>query len=107
MPKLQPAILRFPKSGSPDVVTYKLYMELEGITVTYDSPSYDIGSTEVDGYIVVDLAAVPGMTTLDGVYNIGVTAVDDAGNESSFSTKNSVPLDFTPPDPPGALEIGG
>jgi len=107
MAKLQPAILRFPPSGSPDVVTYKLYMELEGVGLTYDSQSYDIGNNIVDGMVVVDLATVPGMTSLDGVYDIGVTAVDDAGNESSMSTKDSVPLDFTPPDPPGQLEIGG
>jgi hypothetical protein len=107
MAKLKPAILRFPKSGSPDVVDYMLYMEPEGTPVTYDSPSYSIGTNEVAGYIVVDLAQVPGMTTLDGVYDIGVAAVDDAGNESSMSTKDSVPLDFTPPDPPGPLEIGG
>jgi len=45
------------------------------------------------------------MTTLDSIYNIGVVSVDDAGNESSFSLLDNVPLDFTAPDPPGPLSL--
>jgi len=48
---------------------------------------------------------LPGITTTDGVYNLGITAVDDAGNESSFSLINDVPLDFLAPDAPGEITI--
>ena len=105
MPKLKSMILKFQVSGSPDVVTYKMYIEPDGSEVTYDSPSYDIGKNEVDGFIETDLSNVEGISTLDGVYNIGVTAVDDAGNESSMSKLDSVSLDFLAPDPPGALSF--
>ena len=107
--------LRWPISGSPDVVTHKLYLELApGIIITNPedpnlSPSHDIGNNVVDfdgaPHGEIDLAVVPGMTTLDGRYNIGVACVDDRGNEASPSLLDDVPLDFTAPDPVGALVI--
>ena len=92
--------LSFPASDSPDVVNYKLYIEEAPTMVTDKSPSYDLGMETS-----VDLSTFDGMTTRDGVYNLGVTAVDKAGNESSFSLLNDVPLDFVAPNPPGAIVI--
>ena len=100
MPKVKEVTLTFPASGSPDVVGYKLYIEPTPDPVTYASQSFDLGNNTS-----VDIASLPGMTTLDGIYNMGVAAVDDAGNESSFSLLNDVPLDFTAPDPPGPLSL--
>ena len=86
---------------------YKLYMaeapaDVEAVDENgaYLAKSYDLGNmTEVD------LSTLPGMTSNDGVYNLGVTAIDDAGNESSMSRAENVPLDFAAPDSPGALVI--
>jgi len=100
MAKVKSKVLSFPPSGSPDVMGYNLYVEEAPAAVTYDSESFDLGDNTT-----VDLGALPGLTTKDGVYNLGVTAVDDAGNESSMSVINNVPLDFEPPDPPGQLLI--
>lgn len=100
MAKVQNVNLSFPGSASPDVVGYKLYMEEAPNEITYDSPSFDL----VDN-TSVDLSSLPGITSKDGVYNLGITAVDDAGNESSFSLINDVPLDFAAPDPPGEITI--
>lgn len=107
--------LRWPVSDSPDVVTHKLYIEeAPGVIITdVDdpnlSPSFDIGNTvvEYDGapHGEVNLASVPGMTSLDSIYNIGVAAVDDRGNEASLSLLNDVPLDFAAPSPVGGLII--
>lgn len=105
MSKLKSAVLRFPVSGSPDVINYKLYVEADPDPVTYDSPSWNLGNDPVDGYIETDLSEVDGVSTMDGIYNIGVTSVDDAGNESSMSQLDSVPLDFVAPDPPGPLSL--
>ena len=100
MPKVKDVILTFPPSGSPDVVGYKLYVQLANDPVTYDSESWDLGLNTT-----IDIATLPGMTTKDDIYNLGVTAVDEAGNESSFSLINNVPLDFVAPDPPGPLSF--
>lgn len=92
--------LRFPASPSPDVVAYRLYIAPAGADLSYASPSFDLGTQNE-----IDLATIAGMTTTDGVYDIGVTAIDDAGNESSMSKLSAVPLDFSAPDAPGDLEI--
>lgn len=107
MASVKKVTLSFPASGSPDVVGYKLYVvevpaEVDAVDENgnYVAPSYDIGNvTEID------MSTVPGMTTNDGVYNIGVTAVDDVENESSMSKAENVPLDFVQPDSPGELVI--
>jgi len=101
--------LRFPASDSPDVVSNKLYIEEAPAVVTDQSQSFDLGNALVDiggvMHVEVNLAAIPGMTTLDSVYNIGVAAVDDRGNEASRTLLNDIPLDFTAPNPVGALLI--
>ena len=98
--------LKFRASDSPDVVKYKLYVSEVPEEVGYDSESVDLDNQpDADNYIVVNLAELSIMTTKDGIYNLGVTAVDDAGNESSMSKAADVPLDFVAPNPPGALEL--
>lgn len=92
--------LSFSPSGSPDVVGYKMYIEEAPNEVSYDSESFDLGmNTNIN---IADLANI---TTKDGIYNIGITAIDDAGNESSMSKMGEVPLDFISPDPPGEIII--
>jgi len=100
MAKVKDMILTFPPSGSPDVVGYMLYIQIAPDPITYDSESFDLGLNTT-----IDIATLPGMTTKDDIYNMGVTAVDEAGNESSFSLINDVPLDFVAPDPPGPLSF--
>lgn len=98
MAQVKGLTITFPPSDSPDVVGYKMYIIETPEAVDYDSPSVDLGNvTEID------MALVEGMSTKDGIYNLGIVAVDDAGNESSMSLANDVPLDFAPPNPPGAI----
>ncbi len=106
MAKIKETWLRFVPSDSPDVVTNKLYLELAPEPVTEASQAFDIGNNlNSDGLVEVDLGTVPGMTTLDGVYNIGVAAVDDRGNEASMTLADNIPLDFLAPNPVGSLTI--
>ncbi len=92
--------LSFPASTSPDVVGYKLYVQEAPDLVDYNSEAHDLGNETS-----VDLGTLSGMTTKDGTYNLGITAIDDAGNESSMSKIDDVPLDFVQPDPPGQITI--
>ena len=104
MAKIKETWLRFQPSDSPDVVTNKLYIETSPDVVVDNSPSYDIGNfINSDGLVEIDLGTVEGMTTLDGVYNVGVSAVDDRGNEASMMLANDIPLDFLAPNPVGSL----
>lgn len=99
--------IKFPPSASPDVVGYKLYYVPQGQTLDYNSPFIDLGNPAIDaasGKIEVAINELPNFQAADNVFSIGVTAVDDAGNESEMSTAD-VTLDFTAPDAPGPLEI--
>ena len=100
MSKVKSVILSFPASDSPDVVGYKLYYVLEGTGVNYDSPFVSL-----DNNTDVDLGGFVELMGLDGVYDIGIVAVDDAGNESDMSMVANVPLDFIAPSAPGEVVI--
>ena len=105
MSKIKSKVLRFVPSDSPDVVTNKLYVEPEGTPLTYDSLSFDIGNAPdpEDGMVHVDLSTV--FIDYDGVYDIGIAAVDDGGNEADMQTLTGVPLDFVAPNPVSGLEL--
>jgi hypothetical protein len=105
MAKIQEKTIRFTPSPSPDVVTNKLYIEESPTQVTYDSQSFDVGNDVVDGYVTVNVAALAGMQNIDGIFNIGVAAIDDIGNESDMRVASNVPLDFVPPEMVGELII--
>lgn len=104
MAKIKGLTIKFAPSSSPDVVTNKLYVQEAPDAVTYESTSFDVGNVVGgDGLITVDLKTV--MPSVDGIFNIGVAAVDDAGNESDMKTAADVPLDFVAPNPVGDIEI--
>lgn len=92
-------------SAAADVTGYRVYVEPETNPVTHNSPHIDVGDT-----LSVDLGGLAnsGFTPLvdaDGVYNLGVSALDDMGNESDIAVAASVPLDFVPPLPPTGLGV--
>lgn len=101
MSKVKDVTLEFPGSDSPDVVGYRLYIEESPAVVTHNSSFFDLGNNT--SVLLNNIVSPSG--GIDGVYNIGVVAVDDVGNESDFSLLNDVPLDFVPPNPPGQLTI--
>lgn len=92
-------IIRFTPSPSEDVVGYRLMMEPAGTPITTDTLQIDLGSPTpgADGKVQVDLSTI--MTDIDGLYDIAIVAVDDAGNVSAPVGATSVPFDFIPPAP--------
>ena len=100
MSKVLNTKISFPASESPDVIGYKLYIEQAPNQVSYESKSFDLGNkTEIF------ISTLEGMDQVDGVYNLGVTSVDDAGNESDLTVLEGVSLDFFAPAPVGAVTI--
>ncbi len=100
MAKIKNVNINFPASSSPDVVGYKLYIQAIPDAVNYDSEFFDLGNSTS-----VDLSVLPGMADKDGGFNVAVTAIDDAGNESDMSVVSEVVLDFAAPDAPGELVV--
>lgn len=106
MAKVMSKQIRFLGSDSPDVQTNKLYWVESPTPVDYSSQWADVGNVkDVDGYVNVDLGAILGVHLLDGVFNIGVAAIDDVGNEADMAKANDIPLDFVAPNPVGPIEV--
>ena len=99
MAKIKTVTISFAASDSPDVVGYRLYIEDAPKAVSYDSPSFDLDGTSVD------LSTLEGMENKNGIFNLGVSAIDVVGNESDMSLSNDVALDFMAPNPPGEIII--
>lgn len=109
MALIKPKKILFPPSPSPDVTSYKLYVEptADPSQLSYTSQSVDMGmpAAEADGRLGFDLGGADVLRTVDGIYDLGVVAIDDVGNESAMSTKLGVALDFSAPDAPGPVEV--
>jgi len=108
MPQLQPMILRFRQAQAADVQGNRIYLLPDGTPFDYDQPHEDIAppTPSADGYSRVDLAALPSAASLDGVYDVFVTAIDERGNESDPLEIPDANFDFSAPDAPtdGAIE---
>lgn len=109
MAKVKSKTLKFIPSASADVTEYLVYFEptADPTELSYDSTVASIGKPDpgADGKIAVDMSQFDVIRTLDGKYDIGLTSIDDGGNESSMATLFAVELDFTAPDAPTGLEI--
>jgi hypothetical protein len=106
MAKVRSVTLKAKPSGSPDVVSYNLYYVDTGNVLDHNSPKIDLGMPAVnpdDGKMHIDVSTLGVFT--DDRYDIGMTAVDDAGNESEMVKKLDVPFDFVAPDAPTDLEV--
>ncbi len=91
--------IRWEPSGVGGVTGYKLYWSKEG-PVNYGSPSAELGHvTEV---ILPD--GVPSFPLISGQVNLGITAVDSAGNESAM-IEITTHLNFTTPQAPSRIEV--
>jgi len=102
MSKIKESTITFAGSDSVDVVGYRIYIAPNTENVTYEHPVSELvphrGET-----IVIEMDTL--FPDIDGVYNIGVVAVDDVGNESDMSIGLDFPLDFLAPNPPGTVTL--
>lgn len=113
MASVRQCMLYLPVSPSADVVGYNMYIcpEVEQVDAVDAAGNFikekiALPMESLQGSeLVIDLATLPGMTAKDDKFNLGFTAVDDAGNESAMRVLNGVSLDFTVPDAPGEPRI--
>lgn len=107
------ANLKFKPSQSPDVASYNLYYKAheDAVPLTVDNSIdvIDLGkpAPETDGFIHIELNVLPALSALDGLYDLGVAAVDDAGNISPLLVQGlaNINLDFLVPSPPTEASI--
>ena len=97
----------FPPSTATDVVEYRLFYEPSPGPVTQASPWVSLGNPPpVGGIITVDVTTIPDFAEIDGVFELGLAAVDDAGNVSeALTVAHSVPLDFVAPPAPASITV--
>jgi hypothetical protein len=96
---IKPKFLNIGASTDPDVVGYKVYWAVPPAAIDYaPTNGVNVGLTTKIALPVV------GMPNIDGELKIGVTAVDDVGNESDPS-EGTFPFDFIPPTPPTSLSV--
>lgn len=99
MGKIKKKRICWEPSVSTDVVKYRLYWSEDGL-VDYTSKSVDLGNdTEV---IIPD--DIPSFPRLKGDMALGITAVNEAGNESDL-TKITSKINFLVPDAPTNLAV--
>ena len=108
-----PAYLKFKPSTSQDVSYYQLYYKSFnlGDSLTKDNADNIINlgmrTPDPNGFIIVELSGLPGLANLDGQYDLGIAAVDDAGNISPLLTEGllNIDLDFLAPSPPSEASV--
>ena len=99
MAKITKRTIKWNPSVAADVVSYRVYFEQDPIVVNYTSPFKQVTTTQV---VLPD--DIPELGNIDGIVNIAVSAIDDAGNESDLVLA-SFNADFIPPVGVTGLEI--
>lgn len=99
--KIKRKRIRWQRSTSTDVVSYRLYWSLNS-QVDYDSQYVELGN--VDEAVLPD--DIPSFPLITGTLHLGISALSKAGNESDM-TKIAECLDFTVPDAPIKLWLEG
>jgi hypothetical protein len=99
MGKVKRKKVRWELSSSLDVATYRLYWSKDG-GVNYDSDHADFG--HVTEIILPD--DIPSFPLVTGDMELGVTAINHAGNESDIC-RLTVDFNFEMPDAPQNLKV--
>ena len=99
MARIQKKAVRWDTPTDQSVVKHRLYIVPESGDLDYNSPHADIDMPETE-------YGLPGDFTFadEGNYRIGLTAMDDAGNESDMVEIVSF-FDLVPPVAPAGLCI--
>lgn len=101
MAKIKPKTISWNPSESDDVAGYRVYHKpADGNPFDYGDPFVETPANE----ITAPDDFPEGAFSAETEYLIGVSAVDDMGNESDIAEVSS-PFDFIPPEPPTGLSV--
>jgi hypothetical protein len=106
MAKIKELVLRF--RNPTDAVRNNIRIRPANTPAEYDDPvdTLDSPTPDTDGFTRIPLANIPQAAGLEGQFDIHVTALDAAGNESDFLEIDNQTFDISPPDAPteGSVE---
>jgi len=91
--------IKWVASSAADLVAHNLYVCKDTETLTYDTQHVTVNMPAVE-YILPGIFSI----TTEGTFKIGLTAVDDMGNESDMVNIAS-PFDFIAPSAPSGLQV--
>ena len=97
--KIRQKKIRWQASPTPGINKYKLYWSTDGV-LDYSSPSLELGNSNE----VVLPEGAPSFPSVRGPVTLGISAVNDAGNESDI-TEMTAEFNFVVPDAPRNLKI--
>jgi hypothetical protein len=106
-----PLVVAFKQSASPDAEANRVRIVETGVAMDYDVLFDEVRPLPVpdaDGFTRIDLSKLQVAAGLDGTYDVGITAVDERGQESPFLIVPNGNFDFSPPSAPteGQFEDG-
>ena len=101
MAKVKTKKLTWTDSTAQDVVGYNVYWNREAD----GNPDYTDTPVSVTGTGVFIPDDIPSFPLEDISFIFGVSAIDDAGNESDIALTGAVPLDFIAPDAPTNVSV--
>lgn len=87
--------------ADPDVTAVRMYVEEDPATPDYNSPMLEFAGTTTTVTVPDE---TPGFFDKEAVYNIGISFVDDQGNESDITVVSS-PFDFIAPSAPSGVGV--
>lgn len=96
MSKLAPNQVGWTPPSAADLDHYELRVVAAGAALDYTVP----GITVAKDATSYDFATNPDYAGKQGEFDVGLSAVDVAGNESDITVLKAVPIDFVPPDAP-------
>lgn len=101
------AFIKFKQSNSADVKGNRIYVKTHDASnpITKNNAEHQVDvipapAPDTDGFTNIELN--PLFPTLDGSYDFGVSALDDAMNASPMLTQGytNISIDFVAPNPP-------
>lgn len=101
------AFIKFRQSVSGDVVGNRVYVKVHDPALPINKDNADqsadvtpVPPPDAEGFTNIEINSL--FPDLDGAYDFGISAIDDAGNDSPLLTQGFVDigLDFVAPNPP-------
>jgi hypothetical protein len=107
MSQVHDLVIKFKQSTSADVVANRIRIRPANTAAVYDSPFQDVTkpTPDADGFTRIPMSSITAAKNLEGKYDVHITALDAAKNESDFLEIDNQTFDLSPPLAPTAGSV--